>query len=262
VPPPAAPAPGPAPARAAAVPVTLVVPCYNEERALPYLANTLDSVARELAPRYALAVVLVDDASTDATPEVLRRHFGGRAECTIVRHEGNRGVAQAILTGARAARTEVVASIDCDCTYDPHELGRLLPLLGDGVDVVTGSPYHPLGRVRNVPRWRLALSRSASAIYRVVLRQRLHTYTSCFRAYRRSALLGLEIRHSGFLGVAEMLARLDLAGRTVVECPTTLHVRVLGRSKMRVARTVLGHLRLLTELVVLRARGAPAGGRR
>ncbi len=194
---------------------------------------------------------------------MLRRHFGDRAGCTIVRHERNRGVAQAILTGARAARTEVVASIDCDCTYDPHELGRLLPLLGDGVDVVTGSPYHPLGGVRNVPRWRLALSKSASALYRVVLRQRLHTYTSCFRAYRRSALLGLEIRHGGFLGVAEMLARLDLDGRTVVEYPTTLNVRVLGRSKMRVARTIFGHLRLVAELVAERARGArrarPAG---
>ncbi len=264
----AAAATGPAPARAASVPVTLVVPCYNEERALPYLANTLESVARELAPRYAVEIVLVDDASTDATPDVLRRHFGDRPGCTIVRHARNRGVAQAILTGARAAQTDVVASIDCDCTYDPHELGRLLPLLADGVDVVTGSPYHPLGGVRNVPRWRLALSRSASALYRVVLRQRLHTYTSCFRAYRRSALLGLEIRHDGFLGVAEMLARLDLAGRTVVEYPTTLNVRVLGRSKMRVARTIFGHLRLVGELVAERARhpgparpaGAPAAG--
>ncbi len=250
-----APPPAPAPAASPRLGVSLVVPCFNEELALPYLANTLASVREELAATYDLEVVFVDDGSADATAESLERLFGARGDCRVVRHARNRGVAQAILTGIRAARHEVVASIDCDCTYDPHELGRIVPLLTGDVDVVTGSPYHPRGAVRNVPRWRLSLSRGASALYRVVLRQRLHTYTSCFRVYRRSALAGLELRHGGFLGVAEMLGRLDLAGARIVEYPTTLNVRVLGHSKMKVARTVGGHLRVLAELAALRARG-------
>jgi glycosyltransferase involved in cell wall biosynthesis len=175
--------------------------------------------------------------------------------CTFVRHDRNRGVAAGILTGLRNARTEIAASIDCDCTYDPHELGRMIPLLTDGVDLVTGSPYHQLGGVRNVPRWRLALSKSASALYRVVLRQKLHTYTSCFRVYRRSAALAVQVESGGFLGVAEMIGKLDLAGATIVEYPTTLNVRVLGRSKMKVVRTVIGHVGLLARLAALRATG-------
>ncbi len=245
------PAAEPAAARAG---VTLVVPCYNEELALPYLANTLDSVRDELGGRYDLEFVFVDDCSTDRTAETLARLFGARGDCRVVRHARNGGVAQAILTGVRAARHEVVASIDCDCTYDPHELGRIVPLLADGVDLVTASPYHRAGAVRNVPRWRLALSKGASACYRLVLRQRLHTYTSCFRVYRRSAVAGLALRHGGFLGVAEMIGRLDLAGSRIVEYPTTLNVRILGHSKMKVARTVGGHLRLLAELAALRLR--------
>lgn len=241
----------PAPVR-----VSLVVPCYNEERTLAYLANTLESVRRSLAGRYALEVVFVDDGSTDGTRAQLARHFGGRDDCVVVHHAVNRGVGQAILTGAARARHDVVASIDCDCTYDPHELGRMLPLLVDGVDVVTGSPYHPDGGVRNVPQWRLALSRAASACYRRVLRQRVHTYTSCFRVYRRSALAGVTLTHGGFLGVAETLGRLDLAGARIAEFPTTLHVRVLGRSKMKVARTIGGHVVLLVQLILLRARAA------
>ncbi len=245
-----------------AVGVSLVVPCFNEERTLAYLANTLESVRASLAGRYALETVFVDDGSTDGTAEELARRFGDRADCRIVHHGVNRGVGQAILTGAARARYDVVASIDCDCTYDPHELARMLPLLTDGVDVVTGSPYHRDGGVRNVPRWRLGLSRSASACYRVVLRQKLHTYTSCFRVYRRGALEGLTLAHGGFLGVAETLGRLDLAGARIVEYPTTLHVRVLGRSKMKVARTVGGHVVLLAELVGLRARAALGRTRR
>jgi hypothetical protein len=109
--------------------------------------------------------------------------------------------------------------MDCDCTYDPHELAKMIPLLADGVDMVTASPYHEQGAVRNVPEWRLALSKTLSRCYRVVLHQRLATYTSCFRVYRRSALTGLTLRHEGFLGVAEMLGRLDLRGSRIVEYP-------------------------------------------
>ena len=54
--------------------------------------------------------------------------------------------------------------------------------------------------------------------------------------------------------------RLDLAGRRIVEFPTMLEVRMLGRSKMKVLRTIAGHLRLLTQLAGLRLRGRQAAG--
>ena len=235
-------------------PVSVVIPCYNEELILPYLANTLASMEESL-PQYDLRFVFVDDCSTDGTLKALRRIFGGKPNCTVVHHERNGGVAAAILTGLRASRTEIVCSIDCDCTYDPHELGRMIPMLGDDVDLVTASPYHPQGGVRNVPEWRLSLSRGLSSLYRRVLRNQLHTYTSCFRVYRRSAALGVTLTRSGFLGVMEFLARLDLAGSRIVEFPTVLEVRMIGRSKMKVARTILGHLRLLASMMRLRMNG-------
>ena len=239
-------------------PLTLVVPCYNEELVLPYLARTLDDLERRFAGRRDLRYVFVDDGSTDRTGEALADLFGSRRGCRIVRHAGNRGVARAILTGIEASGTEIVASIDCDCTYDPRQLENLLACM-DGADLVTASPYHPEGEVRNVPFWRLFLSRGLSRIYRWVLRCDLSTYTSCFRIYRRSALVGLPIREEGFLGVAETLGRLVLRGGRIVECPAVLEVRMLGRSKMKILRTVLGHLRLLARLAALRATGGPRG---
>jgi hypothetical protein len=124
----------------------------------------------------------------------------------------------------------------------------MLPLLADGVDLVTASPYHPRGAVRNVPRWRLWLSRGASRLYRLVTRQKLSTYTSCFRVYRRAAMLDLDLREPGFLGVVELLGELDRRGRTIVEHPATLEVRLLGHSSMKITRNVLGHLGLLARL--------------
>ena len=72
--------------------------------------------------------------------------------------------------------------------------------------------------------------------------------------YRREAVAGVAVERGGFFGVTEMLGRLDLAGRRVVEYPTTLEARVLGRSKMKVLRTIAGHLSLLTQLTWLRFR--------
>jgi len=235
-------------------PVTVVVPCYNEELTLPYLANTLRSVEAALAADYELRLVFVDDGSCDGTWDLMQRIFGGRPRHALLRHDANRGVAAAILTGIRHADTEIVCSIDCDCTYDPHQLRRLIPLLADGVDLVTASPYHPQGRVLNVPAWRLGLSKGLSRLYRLVLRQQLATYTSCFRVYRRAAVVGLPVRAAGFLGVAEMLGLLDLAGGRIVECPAALEVRLLGRSKMKIGKTMAGHLRLLARLAAARYR--------
>jgi polysaccharide deacetylase family protein (PEP-CTERM system associated) len=236
------------------VPLTVVIPCYNEELILPYLANTLRSVEEKLGERYAFHFAFVDDASADGTWAALQRIFGSRPDCTLLRNDANLGVAGTIQRGIRAASTEVVASIDCDCTYDPHELGRMVALLTEGVDLVTASPYHPEGKVRNVPGWRLALSRMLSRLYRLVLHNKLHTYTSCFRVYRRDVAAAVPVERHGFLGVAEMLARMDLAGSLIAEFPTTLEVRLLGRSKMRTARAIVGHIGLFLQMVLLRMR--------
>ncbi|HKS75810.1 MAG TPA: glycosyltransferase [Terriglobales bacterium] len=226
-------------------PVTVVVPCYNERPTLPYLANTLESVTKLLDPDFDLSFIFVDDRSTDGTPELLQRLFGNKPNCRIVEHPQNLGVAAAIFTGIRHAQTEVVCSIDCDCSYDPHELMHMIPMLTQGVDMVTASPYHPQGKVTNVPSWRLTLSKGASWLYGKVLRHKLATYTSCFRVYRRSKVVDLQLSEPGYLGVAEILALIDLRGGSIKEFPTTLHVRILGQSKMKVARTVVGHLKNL-----------------
>ena len=230
----------------ARTPVSIVVPCYNERPALPYLSNTLESVSKLLSKDYETHFVFVDDGSTDGTWELLNRLFAAREDCRLVKHEVNRGVAASILTGIRYASDEIVCSMDCDCTYDPHELAHMIPLLTPDIDLVTASPYHPQGgRVMNVPQWRLVLSKGASWLYSKVLRHKLHTYTSCFRVYRRSAVADLELQEMGFLGVSETLALLDLRGHNIREFPTTLYVRILGQSKMKVARNIVGHLKNL-----------------
>ncbi len=231
----------------ATVPVTVVVPVHNEQGGIEYLLRAMAKAAAALAPRHELRLLVVDDGSTDGTWDELEQAARAHPGLALVRHERNRGVGAAILTGIRAASTELVASVDCDCSYDPVELAAMLPML-ERADLVTASPYHPQGRVANVPSWRLFLSRSLSRLYQRELRVGIHTWTSCFRAYRRSAVADIELERGGFLGVAELLVRVLRRGGRVVEHPATLERRLLGASKMKLMRTILGHLGLLWQV--------------
>jgi polysaccharide deacetylase family protein (PEP-CTERM system associated) len=239
--------------RSALTPVSIVVPCYNEQESLPYLAKTLAAVENELNNiGFASQLVFVDDKSTDNTLGVIDELFGGRDDVQVVRHEVNKGVAGGIITGIRAARTEIVCTIDCDCTFDPHELVNMIPMLTEGVDMVQASPYHKDGAVQNVPGWRLALSKGASVLYRRVLRTKIASYTACFRVLRRSAMIDIEPTETGFHGVPEMLGLLDLKGGKIVEYPTVLAVRLFGASKMKTAKTIVGTVKLLSRLAKMR----------
>jgi glycosyltransferase involved in cell wall biosynthesis len=225
--------------------VTVVVPCCNEEESLPLVESAL---ARLASQRWDFRYIFVDDGSTDATWSVLQRLFGHRSDCRLLRHPENRGVTAACMTGLRSAETEIVAVIDCDCSYDPVQLFNLLEKVGPDTSCVTASPYHPQGRVEGAVWWRIALSRLASRLYRMILGGQLWTYTSCFRVYRRSQVLDLPVANGGFLGMAEIIAYLLAHDRVVLEVPAVLRARTAGKSKLRVIKTAMGHFRLLASI--------------
>jgi polysaccharide deacetylase family protein (PEP-CTERM system associated) len=235
------------------VPISVVIPCFNEEASIPYLSRSLDELKTELELNYDVQFIFVDDGSADSTWQKLNEVFGARVDSVLLRHERNKGVAAAVHTGLKSAR-EIACSMDCDCSYDPRELKPMLGLLTSDVDLVTASPYHPRGRVSNVPSWRVGLSRGASVLYQVVTGCRIYTFTSCLRVYRRSAALANEPINPGFLGIAELAGKFALSGKTIVEHPATLEVRLFGTSKMKIVRTIGGHLRLLAGLAWSRFR--------
>jgi len=228
--------------------VAIVVPCFNEQDGLPMLADRIDCLTERFGSDYDFSFVFVDDGSTDDTWTVLQSLFGAKQHCYLVRHDKNSGINAAISSGAARLDVDIICTMDSDCSYDPMMFGEMIPLLSDGVSVVTASPYHRDGRTEDVSAFRLLLSRGASILYRFVFHQKLATYTSCFRVYRRSALTAVHTEHRGFIGIAEVLARLDHAGYRIIEYPAVLRSRRHGASKLRLPRTIAGHLGLMTTL--------------
>jgi len=232
--------------------ITIVVPVFNEVSSIPYLAKALDELIVEAENKYEFKFVFVDDGSTDDSYALLSRLFGGRSNFEILRHRKNQGISRTLETGLKAATTDIICSIDADCSYDPLELLKMIPLLDDSTDMVTASPYHYDGHVSYVPKWRLLLSKSLSRIYHIILHHKLSTYTSCFRVYRRSSLSNIYVKYSDYRGIVELLAKLDSHGGIIREYPTTLQSRIFGQSKMQVLNTIIAHLKLLIEILQYR----------
>ncbi len=241
--------------------LSIVIPFYNEEVGVSELAHNLLPVLSELNGQYMLEVILVDDGSTDGTFKSLQRAFSNRWEPQVAirfeRHLTNRGLGAALRTGFVASQGYVVLTLDSDGTYSNSELPSLLSRLSPNVDIVTASPYHPDGHVIGVPVTRAALSRIASAIYRVLLDRSIHTYSSIFRAHRRSVVENVPFQSNGFLAGTEILAKAILFGYRVEEYPTVLKARKLGASKARIGRMIKAHLVFQFRLLLHRLRLRP-----
>jgi dolichol-phosphate mannosyltransferase len=110
--------------------------------------------------------------------------------------------------------------------------------------------------VEGVPRWRLVLSRGCSGLYGLIAPVRLYTYTSVFRAYRREVIRAVSFQEDGFVSASEILIRAAEAGYRIVEVPMTLHSRKIGYTKMKIVRTIRGHLRLIANTTARRLQAA------
>jgi len=235
--------------------LSFLIPCYNEEDGIPKLLEALGETRRAVGPAYDWELVFVDDGSSDRTEAMLRSAAASDPAIRVVRHPRNRGLGAALRTGFEAVTGDLVATADSDCTYDPREIVNMLKLLTPDVDVVIGSPYHPQGRVENVPAYRLVLSRNLSRIYGWVIGADLYTYTSLLRLYRSKVVKTVTFDSNDFLAMAQIVVAARLAGFRIVEYPTTLRVRRAGSSKAIIVRLIRDHLGFVFRLVFGRARG-------
>jgi dolichol-phosphate mannosyltransferase len=237
------------------VDLSIVIPCYNEADNVEKIKTELFPVVRKLTETQSVEVVFVDDGSTDDTWQRFTTAFGPKQQTgdftvRFERHQPNRGLGAAIRTGFAAATGDIIVTTDSDGTYSFSEIPAMLAYLTPDVDIVTASPYHPAGAIKDVPRYRLVLSQGASTIYRLLVDRRIHTFTALFRAYRRQVIEDVPFDDNGFLGVTELLINAHRMGYRVAEYPTVLHSRVHGTSKAKLIRIIKSHLAFQLQVVI------------
>jgi len=229
--------------RTDSAPVTVIVPCYNEEDGLPALLTRLRKMRTNGASGWHF--LFVDDGSTDNTFGRLLRAARSESWIEVVRHHENLGLGAALRTGFAHASSPIVCTIDSDCTYPPEKLPEFAELVSSGSEIVTASAWHPESASAEGSRIRIQLSRMVSALYKLLIGQDVYTFTCLFRAYRRDSIQSIHFRSNGFAAVAEMMLRAMLAGYRVAEVPMRLESRRFGESKLKLSDAIVAHCRLL-----------------
>ena len=176
-----------------------------------------------------------------------------------VRHEVNKGLAEALRSGLQvalrqAAPTDVIVTMDADNTHAPGLVMRMLGLIREGHDLVIGSRYVAGARVVGVPFHRRVLSGGASLLMRTVFPIKgARDYTCGFRAYRASILQAAFARYGeglisqkGFSCMVDILLKMRRLDPIVTEVPLILRYDLKhGMSKMRAAHTIVDTLVLM-----------------
>jgi glycosyltransferase involved in cell wall biosynthesis len=120
--------------------LSLVVPVYRSEAILPELVKRLESALSQIASDYEL--VLVNDCSPDRSWDVICQLADRRPWIHPINLMRNYGQHNALLCGIRAAQYDVIVTLDDDLQHPPEEIPKLLAKLGQGFDVVYGTPEH------------------------------------------------------------------------------------------------------------------------
>jgi undecaprenyl-phosphate 4-deoxy-4-formamido-L-arabinose transferase len=159
--------------------LSVVIPVYNEEAALPALCGRLYPALDSLGIDY--EVIFVNDGSRDRSAALLREQFARRPDVTrVILLNGNFGQHLAIMAGFERCRGERVVTLDADLQNPPEEIGKLLAKMDEGYDYVGG-----VRRSRRDPALRRMLSRAMNHLRERITRIRMTDQGCMLRAYSR-----------------------------------------------------------------------------
>jgi len=218
--------------------LSLVVPVYNEEENLPLLYDAVGAAVEPLGLSWEM--LLVNDGSRDGSLRALET-LAQRdpTHVRVVDLRRNFGQTAAIAAGIDHSVGEVIVLLDADLQNDPTDIPRMLALINDGYDVVSGwrKDRQDNYASRTLP------SNLANGLISWVTGVRLHDYGCTLKAYRREVLTGFRLygEMHRFIPVYA-----DSVGARIIEIPVRHHPRRFGKAKYGLERTVKVLLDLFT----------------
>lgn len=185
--------------------LSVVIPCFNEEKTLAeivgrVLAADIHGLERE--------IILVDDCSTDRSPEIAAEMAAGNPQLVVLTHDANRGKSAALRTGFEAAKGEVIIVQDADLEYAPADFAAVLaPLVEGRADIVYGSRFLDPARTTFLGFTHRFGNHVLTFLSNTVNGLGLSDMSTCYKAFRRKVLDGMILEEDRFGFCPEFTAK-------------------------------------------------------
>jgi dolichol-phosphate mannosyltransferase len=202
--------------------VSVVVPVYNEEKTVATVLELLSKVPLNLE------VVVVDDASTDRTWEILQdlKQKEPYSSYRYVRHERNQGKGVGLRTGFGLVTGDLVTIQDADMEYDPQDLPPLVSKweegLARGLDKIAVYGYRNLSEQKFTTRWG---NRFLTAVTNILFGSHIHDMETCYKMMPRAIAQALPMEGRRFEIEPEITACILQAGYAILEVPISYKPR-------------------------------------
>jgi glycosyltransferase involved in cell wall biosynthesis len=223
--------------------VSLVIPMFNEEENIEHaLAWAVDALERHCGD---FEIIVVDDTSTDRSPDLVRRAAAADPRIKVIRHPVNRKLGGALKTGFAAASKDLVLYMDADLPFDPQDVGRAIRALEiTRADMIAGYRLD-----RTTEGWlRTVYSYLYNFLIGVLFGWPHRDINFSFKLMRREVLEAIELRSEGSLIDAELVVKAKNLGFMIQQIGLDYFPRTHGRSTLSSPAVIF---KILAEIVEL-----------
>lgn len=203
--------------------VSVIVPAYNEAAVVVDTLTRLSAHLASMEDLYRWEIVVVNDGSTDETGALAEEFARSNPNVRILHHRANFLLGQALRYAFNSTQGDYVAVMDCDLSYEPEHLGRMLYAIQDSsARIVIASPYAKGGKTTNIPFGRRVMSRCANWLLSRAAGGGLTTVTGMVRVYDGRFLRSLDLRAMDTEINTEIIYKARILHARIIEIPAHL----------------------------------------